>query len=233
MGNLDPRSIPNDVKMPANVNDSDLPDGDLFPTINSPTQMSYLLYKFRLYKLCSRISQEIFGSQQPSYQAIMALDQEITREQEGWADCYASHLVGGPLPMHHIVQLHILYGYSHQLRLLLHRPVFSHGLSGASPQEVDLSRSRCIKSAQGILGIHKLLYESSEFAPFQWYNQGLGSFHAFHAAIVLFVVLVTAENVVQSYEMKQTLESSLVIFAAMAERSNICKKATPILRFLL
>jgi hypothetical protein len=233
MGHLDPRSIPNDVKMPANVNDGNLTDGGVYPTTEMPTQMSYLLYKFRLYKLCTRISNVIFGSRQPSYQSIMTLDQEIGREQEAWAECYASHSIGGPLPVYHVVQIHILYGYSHQLRLLLHRPIFSRSLSNASPQEIDFSRNRCIESAQGILSIHKLLFESPEFAPFRWYNNGLGSFHAFHAAIVLFVSLVTGENVAQSFELKQTLESSLAVFTAMMARSNVCKKATPILRFLL
>jgi hypothetical protein len=233
LGILDPRSIPNDVKLPANVNDSDLMDGGRAPTIESPTQMSYLLFKFRLYKLSSQISQEIFAPRPPSYQSIMALDQEISHEQEAWAESYASHSVGGPLPVHHVVQLHILYGYSHQLRLLLHRPLFNRALTSANSEEVALSRNRCIESAQGMLGIHKLLFESSEFRPFRWYNQGLGSFHAFHAAIVLFVVLVTADNVAESYDMKQALESSLAIFTAMSERSNICKKAAPILQFLL
>jgi hypothetical protein len=233
MGHLDLRSIANTVNMPANVNDMDLVAGIVARESESPTQMSYILYKFRLYDLCSRICGQLFGhSPCSSYQTIVALDDEIAREQELSNTRYLSDSQNGPIPTYHAVHLNILHGYAHQLFLLVHRPVFSKAMP-VRPEELRKSRERCISSSRALLGIHRMLYESAEFAPFRWYNQGLGSFHAFHAAVVLFAVLADAESSSEFYDIKQTLASAISVFESMLERSAVCAKAAPILRHLL
>jgi hypothetical protein len=232
VGSLDPRGLPTDVAMPANVNDSDLVDGRIISN-SSPTQMSYILHKFALYNLCSRLCTDIFGNQRPSYDMIMDLDQSITKEQQKWNTSFlldTQH--GSSLPLHHLVQLNILNGYAHQLLLLLHRPVLMNTASLVGPIQIKLSRDRCIESARALLNIHTTLFESPEFKQFQWYNQGLGSFHAFHAAIFLFVALASSVNSAQYYEIKQTLDISLAVFESMVDRSRICEQAAPILRYL-
>jgi hypothetical protein len=232
VGSLDPRGLPTDVAMPANVNDSDLVDGRIVSNA-SPTQMSYVLHKFALYNLCSRLCADIFGTQRPSYDMIMDLDQSITNEQQKWNTSFlldTQH--GSSLPLHHLVQLNILNGYAHQLLLLLHRPVLMNTASMVGPIQIKLSRDRCIESARVLLSIHTTLFESPEFKQFQWYNQGLGSFHAFHAAIFLFVALASSVDSAQYYEVKQTLDTSLTVFESMVNRSRICEQAAPILRYL-
>jgi hypothetical protein len=66
-----------------------------------------------------------------------------------------------------------------------------------------------------------------------WYTNGLGSFHAFHAAAVLAVALLMPIYRPQYRKFKGVLEEALGRFEKMAGRSNICKKAARILRFLL
>jgi hypothetical protein len=233
MGHLDARIIANKVNMPANVNDMDLVSGIELRNSKAPTQMSYLLYKFRLYDLCSKICGQLFDRNPcSSYQTIVTLDDEVALEQELWNTRYISDSQNGPPPVYHTVHLNILYGYSHQLFLLVHRPVFSKTLP-VRPEEYRKSRERCISSARALLGIHNMLSKSPEFAPFRWYNQGLGSFHAFHAAMVLFVVLADAESSAQFYDIRQTLASAIVVFESMVEWSVVSAKATPILRHLL
>ncbi|KAK5018770.1 hypothetical protein LTR16_001043 [Cryomyces antarcticus] len=233
MGNVDVHCIQQSVRLPANVNDDQLVGETVPPDSDGPTQMSYILFKFRLYNLCSKICENMFGPRQPSYRAIMILDQEIAREQEDWNARYLADSQSGPLPVHQVVHLNILYGYSHQLFLLLHRPAFTNASSCADPDEVRNSRNRCLDSARGLLGIHIMLEESPEFSPFRWYNQGLGSFHAFHAAVVLVVVLATADDSIQYHDTTQVLENSVRIFERMASRSRVCAKAAPVLRCLL
>jgi len=47
------------------------------------------------------------------------------------------------------------------------------------------------------------------------------------------VAMSSAESTSQFYELKQLLEQSTVIFEAMATRSRVCFKASPVLRSLL
>lgn len=233
MGNLDQRSIESRVKMPADVNDDELISIHSDTERTGPTQMSYLLYKFRLYKLCSKVCEHIFGRIVPPYASIMALDAEISHEQSQWSTRYIADSQNGLVPTYQLVHLNILYGYSHQLFLLLHRPVFSTASPNAHPEEAKKSRSRCIDSASGLLNIHQMLQESSQFKPYRWYNEGLGSFHAFHASVVLYSALGTAESPEQFHDIKTSLVKSLSTFEEMAERSSICAKVAPVLRSLL
>jgi hypothetical protein len=66
-----------------------------------------------------------------------------------------------------------------------------------------------------------------------WYTNGLGSFHAFHAAAVLAVALLMPIYKPQYRKFKGLLEETLLRFEGARRRSRICEKAARILRFLL
>ena len=100
-------------------------------------------------------------------------------------------------------------------------------------EEFTNSQNRCVSSARAVLEIHKTLHKVPEYRPFQWYNRGIGSFHAFHGAIILLVVLAQTEITVERFETRQMLESSTQVFEEMSHRSAICAKAATILRSFL
>jgi hypothetical protein len=249
LGSIDTSPIQSSVRMPLDVDDDELIAGatavnaQITHSTNEPSQMSYLLYKFRLYDICARICQYLFsGSGLPSYDAIAAFDNEISAQQDEWNIKYVSDTRHSSLSSHHAVHLNILFGYSHQLLLLLHRPVLveAHANNGSArnytPSQVSSSRRRCLQSASALLGIHRLLHENEEYRPYQWYNRGLGSFHAFHAAVFIAYTSGTitdldADDIVS---LREELEASVSTFEAMASTgmSRICEKAAPVLRHL-
>jgi hypothetical protein len=134
LGSIDTAPVESSVRRPLDVDDDELTPGAIVATTqitqsrNAPSQMSYLLYKFRLYDICARICAHLFSeSGLPSYDAITAFDNEISVQQDEWNIKYVSDTRHASLPTHHAVHLNILFGYSHQLFLLLHRPVLERG----------------------------------------------------------------------------------------------------------
>ena len=244
LGNIDSTHLQTNVKWPLDVEDEGLEDdgGDSAVTDCGPSQTSYLLYKFRLYDICSRICSRLFtpGST-PSYDTIMSLDAEITSQQDEWNLKYLVDTQTSPIPAYHAVHLNILFGYSHQLFLLLHRPVLlqQNEASGSyyTPEQVLMSRSKCLESARALLGLHSLLHENEAFRPYQWYNRGLGSFHAFHAAVFIGYLCKTSTDLSLEARvgLKRDLSSALVTFEAIKDTgmSRICEKVAPILKKLL
>jgi hypothetical protein len=232
LGNPDPsRLLSHTVKLPADVNDSDITLAGITDPLPGPTQMSYLLFKFKLYDLTAQICSETFSCSQPSRSAIQGLDSKICEAQEKWDERYLADSTFDALPIHHAVHLHILHAYSHQLFLLLHRPFFAQSILGLDiPNE---SQIRCIASAEALLDIHKILSETQAFRPYMWYTNGLGSFHAFHAAAVLAVALLMPIYKPQYRKFKGLLEETSLRFESARRRSRICEKAARILRFLL
>lgn len=234
MGNLGLPRLAADVHDPADIDDDRLDTRQHLPVVESgsATQMSYLLLKFRLYNICSDICEQVLSMIDPNPAVIDDLDARIHSEQEHWEMKYLIHTGAGSLPVAHLVHINILYGYSHQLSLLLHRPILI-ACSSTDSARYENSRQTCIKSAHNLLQIHKSFYDSSHFAPFAWYNRGLGSFHAFHAAIVLIVVLAECEDMTLASELRQMLNECEDRFNKMADLSPICRKAAPVLRHLL
>jgi hypothetical protein len=232
LGNPDPSwRITNNVKLPADVNDADITSAGIIEPISGPTQMSYLLFKFRLYDITARICQQTFNSSPPDRPTIQGLDREICLAQQTWDNRYLEDSTFDALPTHHAVHLHILHAYSHQLFLLLHRPFFAQSILGLDiPNE---SQIRCIASAEALLDVYPILSETTRFRPYRWYTNGLGSFHAFHAAAVLAVALLMPIYKPQYQKFKRLLDSTLALFEASSGRSKICEKAARILRFLL
>lgn len=190
LGNPEPsRSIAShSVQLPLDANDEDITATGVRQSAPGPTQVSYLLFKFKLYDLTSTICSEVFGREATSRQAISVLDEQICMAQESWDARYAADATNSQMPVSHKMHLHILHAYAHQLFLLLHRPFFAKSMIGLDvPNE---SQIRCIASAEALLDIHRLIHETPEYKPYLWYSNGLGSFHAFHAAVVLAVALL-------------------------------------------
>jgi hypothetical protein len=235
MGNLGPQYHRTHctTRMPADLNDADLVAGQYILPVpcEGATQMSYLLLKFRLYEISSSICTQVLGTSQPSSAIISNLDQVILREHGHWERSYYSHSRAEPLPVYHTVHLNILYGYSHQLALLLHRPVLTN--PSTDPVQHGISWARCMESAKALVGIHALFYNCPEFAPFSWYMRGLASFHAFHASVVLIAILTNDMQQKDSSGLNQLIEQCVDRFEALSDLSLICRKAAPVLRHLL
>ncbi|KAF5026962.1 hypothetical protein F66182_992 [Fusarium sp. NRRL 66182] len=233
LGSLDLSHTASTVKPPLDVNDDELVAGiNVSSARGGPTQMSYMLLKFDLYGICTRICSEVFGApQMPSYDTIQTLDAEISVMQE---TLNYKYLFDTALPVHHAVQLNILFGYSHQLALLLHRPILQQR---TAVENRLASQSKCIESSQALLSIHRTLYEDVSFRPYQWYNRGLGSFHAFHAAVCLVHIYTSGIDVDPSIKatLGEKVEEAVEVFEYYAKTgaSAVCLKATPVLKKLL
>lgn len=250
LGSIDSAPIQNSVRMPLDVDDDELTASSVSTNTHIArsdrdrvSQMSYLLHKFRLYDICARICSYLFSENSlPSYDVISDFDKEISAQQEAWNRQYLRDTRHSNLPSHHAAHLNILFGYSHQLFLLLHRPVLMQtqtedgNTQQYAPSQVLSSRTRCLKSASALLGIHRLLNETDAFRPYQWYNHGLGSFHAFHAAVFIAYICGTSTYLGADYlaSLRRELEGSVTTFEAIAAtgRSRICEKAAPVLRRL-
>ncbi|KAL1952738.1 hypothetical protein VTO42DRAFT_4309 [Malbranchea cinnamomea] len=236
--NLDEQRLSRRVRLPLDANDEDLVDGAEPPLQppRGPTQMSYILFKFRLYDIALAICDEIFASDSPSPSVIAKLDREIAEQQAEWNARYASDSLQEPLPDHHVAHMHVLFGYSHQLCLLLHRPALNRYLSGEINSVTQRSRDKCLEAAKGLLSIHRHLVESPQFAPYKWYTGGLASFHAFHAVVVLVAILLNSNNNCADEKIEGIagmVSDSLRVFKLLAGRSTMCEKAVPILKKLI
>lgn len=245
LGHLDSSMPSSNVRLPLDVDDDQLSAGRPIPESfgNRPSQMSYLLLKFSLYDICSRICSNVLGQNgSATAEVITAFDSEIAAQQEGLNLKYLVDTVQSPLPDYHAVHLHILFGYSHQLKLLLHRPVLMEWVGsrqglGQVPESVAVSRNKCMESSRALVGIYRVLYETDIYAPYQWYTRGLGSFHAFHAAICLVYILRASDDLdpAVSSLVRDDLENTLAVFEKIERGglSSFCSRATPILRKLL
>lgn len=232
-GSLDQRLLAQDVKLPSDVNDVDLLTGTPSEPAPRPTQMTYLLLKFRLYKVSAMICESIFSFPYRSRTSTPQLESEIVAIQEMCDERYQLDTTHEPLPTHHMANMNILYSYIHQLFLLLLRPTLCRYFQGEITPETSASRAKCVASSKSSLTIYTSLSESPQFAPYKWYNSGLGSFHAFHAAVVLSVILMNPESQAEFVEIKDILWKSLDVFAALSNRSAFCSKAVPILRQIM
>ncbi|KAL3469068.1 hypothetical protein BJX99DRAFT_242120 [Aspergillus californicus] len=230
-GNLNPGLASLGVKLPLDVNDVDLLTGTVLEDTPRPTQMTYLLLQHSLYNISSMICETLFSF--PSRYTVAHLEAEILTVHEICEKRYRLEPSLGPLPVHHLANLNILYSYVHQLFLLLLRPALCRYLQGDITAETCAARAKSIASAKTSLAIHQTLYESPQFASYKWYNSGIGSFHAFHAAVILCVMLTYPGDPYEANEMKELLWKSLDVFASLSNRSNFCSKAVPVLRQII
>jgi hypothetical protein len=220
-------------QMPSDLDDSDLVVGEyLLPKPSGcATQMSYFLFKFRLYRIADEVSSIVKTSPQPPSLLIRKADQNIANEQRSWQNKYLADLTSTPLPIHHEVHLHILEGYSHQLTLLLHNHAMRTSLLD-TPQ-CRQSMEKVLGSAKEIFLIHATFFERPEFLPFAWYLRGVCSFHAYHAAASLIAIL--AEYPWNDFfnDIVPLVQLCTERFQALAEASNICRKAVPVLQNMM
>ncbi|CBF70692.1 hypothetical protein AN5859.2 [Aspergillus nidulans FGSC A4] len=220
------------TKLPLDVNDVDLLTGTAPETATPrPTQMTYLLLQYRLHDVSSMICESLF-SFPPRYTAAQ-LEAEILSVHKTCEKRYQLEQGSEPLPVHHLANLNILYSYIHQLLLLLFRPALCRYLQGEITNETCAARAKCLASAKTSLSIHQTLHESPQFASYKWYNSNQGSFHAFHAAVILCVMLMYPENQYEAADIKENLWKSLDVFASLSNRSNFCSKAVPVLRLIM
>lgn len=235
-GSLDSRFLSNDVILPADVDDRDLLSGADFDreSRGCPTQMTYLLIKFRLYEISTKICQNIFKMSAGPQPSELELHREILAIQEACNERYISDTSRQPLSNQHMANLNIIYSYINQLTLLLYRPLFRRYLQGdiASPGTRN-ARDRCLEAARGTLAVHRNMVEMPQFADYTWYNSGLGSFHAFHAAITLAAILTQPDGQAEFEDVKRSLNGSIELFESLAQRSAICSRAIPIIRSLM
>lgn len=237
LGSIDSSPLSHNVKLPLDLNDDDIGRAS---RSQGPTQMTYLLFKFRLYDLFSRIS-GIMGDHgtPPSYEAVTSLEAEITGQQDVWSAKYLADTRESSLPDYHEAHLQILSGYSHQLCLLLHKPVITQQQDSEadswcqySPAQVSRSRSKSLESARALLDIHSFLHDSPEMRPYQWYNRGLGSFHAFHAlATIAFISeTCTALSAAERTQLEQEVDNAVMVFRSISDSgmSLMCRKALPV-----
>lgn len=222
------------VRMPADINDFDLiPESASLPIhTGRATQMSYLLLKFRLYDIGSKICSRVLNPITIDSKVIIDLDRALIHERDLWSSVYLYHSRQDELSSHHKIHLKILYSFSHQLALLLHRRILMQG--SPDPLQHQNARSKSIESARALLEIHSSLHNNPEFGPFQWYNRGLGCFHTFHAAVVLIAIISeSSEPDSDSPDDIRLLKECVGRFEELAELSLVCKRAAPILRRLL
>lgn len=233
LGAIDPdHAIACNVQLPADINDIDITENGVFRSSSSgPTQMSYLLFKFKLYTLTTKICQKTFGSSIPTHEVVQDLDRQICLAQEECDARYQIDSLSRTLPTYHAVHLHILHAYTYQLFLLLHRPFFAQSILGF--EVPNTSQVRCIASAEALLDIHRTLSETTEYKPYMWYTNGLGGFHAFHAAVVLAVASMMPIYNSQYDKFKSILDATLARFERAANRSKICERSARTLRFLM
>ncbi|KAL3437205.1 hypothetical protein BDV09DRAFT_23718 [Aspergillus tetrazonus] len=231
-GSSSPSLTTMSTKLPLDVNDVDLLTGTAPETTTPrPTQMTYLLLQYRLHDVSSMICESLF-SFPPRYTAAQ-LEAEILSVHEMCEKRYQLEPGLEPLPVHHLANLNILYSYIHQLLLLLFRPALCRYLQGEITNETCAARAKCLASAKTSLSIHQTLHESPQFASYKWYNSNQGSFHAFHAAVILCVMLMYPENQYEAADIKEILWKSLDVFASLSNRSNFCSKAVPVLRLII
>jgi hypothetical protein len=192
--------------------------------------MSYLLFKFQLYDITSRICDQLFGDSKPSREAITLLDREIEAEQQKWNDKYL--LDGGPnlLQYHNQAHWNILHGCAHQLFLLLHRPFCSQVVSKSDfPAE---SRARCYTSAKALLNLHKLFCEHPQFTQYRRYNRGIGNLHALHGGVVLAALLLDEPNQPGFHQDRTAFDELVLRIENDSIYSSISAKSLPLLRYL-
>ncbi|KAJ5178817.1 hypothetical protein N7492_002027 [Penicillium capsulatum] len=241
-GSLDQQTLAQDVKMPSDIDDIDLLTGGSISMASDhsgstgplpPTQMTYLLLTFRLQKITTRICEAISSYPHASRFSTAQLEAEVRAVRDTCDARYQTDASQEPLAVHHQANLNILYGQIHQLLLLLFRPSFCRYLQGEVTTDTCAARSKCMASAKASLSIFQTLLESKQFAPYKWYTSGLGSFHAFHAAVVLAVGLLNPDSPAEFDEMKETLSKALDLFAALSVRSTFCSRAVPVIRQII
>ncbi|KAJ5158575.1 transcriptional regulator family: Fungal Specific TF [Penicillium coprophilum] len=215
-----------DIKatMPADVNDADITQEGISRPSSSPTQMSVMMFKVRIFRICTEICHHISGPSRLEVEPLNRYDAIIAEEQRRWD---ATYLVDGAPNILDSSYAYwcILQTYAHQLYLLLHRP-FRHSQSS---RFLASSRERCITSSASLLDIHRQIYEVPLLRPYLWLLRGVTSLKALHAAVALNSCLLDMPPSFESSSYREALNKLLLRMQSLSHRSAICLKANRIL----
>lgn len=202
--------------------------------------MTYILYKFRLYKVATDVCRATLNFLPLQSPLLRSLDTRIAQEQHEHTRRFSNF---PDLPLHHRANMEILKNYTNQLYLILHRPYLRSScfrLHASKTVDVELlkkSRTQCKDAALAILDSHRQLYETAGFRKYDWYVYRLGSFNAFLGASTLLVMLLDPQLLQLSDEeyshILATVQRCTQRLEIMSERSELCAKASPILRRIL
>lgn len=229
-----PILIKANVKSPADIDDDELSrpaESNSVQVSGSkpPSKMTYILHKFKLYRLAAEICSSI-ASETHDETRTMQLDDMIMAEETKHQDCFAQFET---LPLYHQAHYYILNSYTNHLYLILHSPV----LAASSVVEAhgnEYSLRRLSEASLTILANYDTLRRTSAFQKYRWYADGLGSFHAFLAASTLVMMHGGAQRAdSNASEAADALQRCLGHFRSAQSRSDICARAAAILSRLL
>lgn len=80
--------------------------------------MSYLLLKFRLYNIGSRICSRVLDATVVDPKVIVELDEALFHERNLWISIYSYHSRHDEIPLDHKIHPNVLHSFLHQLALL-------------------------------------------------------------------------------------------------------------------
>ena len=234
MGNigLPYSNLPSNSRLPVDCNDEDVLTGveaSLF-TLTEPTDMTYLLFRFRLFDISAKICDKVLTARDTDLHAIGNLHDQINREQDLWKNRYGQSSRVAPLSTENLLHFNVLLGHSHHLTLLLHRAVIRNPLLDISTYCRSLEI--CRESSRVLLEIHESFHENPALAPYAWYNRGRGSFHAFHAATTLISVFSSGVEQPSGSDSWQIIQACLARVTVMSSISPLCGNIARILRGL-
>ncbi|KIW78175.1 hypothetical protein Z517_08008 [Fonsecaea pedrosoi CBS 271.37] len=239
LGNIAPMKVIANVRLPADVDDDHITmyDNPLLHTDETQpkplSKMSYILFKFKLYRLASDITN--FTRENGKLSGLFELDAKISREEHEHDARFADPQ---RLPVYHLAHLYIIKNYTNHLRLILHRPYLPPHSSAADstlyeyPEQMLQSRQYCKMSAMKIIDNHEDLCCNDKLKPYRWFVYGLGGYQTFLAASTLVVLLGSEDDSVTSdrADVIYALRKCQARFEQLSPRSDISAKAARILR---
>lgn len=219
-----------DIKatMPTDTNDSDIHEDAILETTSSPTQMSLMKFKLRLFQLSTQICCHISGPSKLDQNLLNEFDIAIAEEQRLWDSVFLVN--GAPSLLDHPSYAHwcVLQTYAHQLYLLIHRPFYN----SQSPSFLPPSRDRCIRSSASLLDLHRQFFELPRLRNYRWLVNGMNSFNALHGAVALASCLLDMPDTFDSTPHWNEFHATVRRMETLQRRSPVCAKAYPMLRHL-
>lgn len=229
--------FPSNCRPPADADDDCLLSGVMEDAVETPsislrpTEMTYLLLKFRLYDICSDICESVLSKRYVDVDNIRRLDAVLQNEQQSWDSRFFSGEQSEEWPTPpQLAHINVLRSYAHHLTLLLHQQILLRISATDHDSTLRWSRLRCLDSAKSVLDIHAYVHDAPKLAPFRWFNRGVGSFHAFHAAVVLVMLRQKGMEEDCRESIEPALQDCFMRFMSMSELSPFCVKAAPLLQ---
>lgn len=217
------------VQHPAGMHDDDITRDRQLPIAESAemTPVSYLVWKFRLFRISSEICDPLLLTQPDDLSIRQRLDAVIRAELDPLEKKYAAMVGTDPS----IVHVNLLLSLAHHLVLLLHSGILNEAVSDLSHYE--WSKKCCTQSAQRVLELHADFSELPQFVPFHWYIRGRGAFYAFHAAFILFLIISLDPEKNCPLKILRLLHECHARLEASRMQSQLCARTATTLRHML